>query len=126
MKDAFVLGAVGHFGLAVKDPKSSAAWFERCLLLEPYMQVDDLYAVGNDAITIWFHRGKPHPETIEHISFALKSRAELERALAHLKHHKVEIEDPGHEIGPQAPDSQYIGIWFYDPDGYRWEFSVKS
>ena len=36
----------------------------------------------------------------------------------------VEIEDPGDEIGPEAPGSKNMGLWFHDPDGYRWELSV--
>jgi hypothetical protein len=28
MKPPFTLGVVGHFGLAVRDPKKSAQWFQ--------------------------------------------------------------------------------------------------
>ncbi len=52
MKVPFTLGVVGHFGLAVRDPKESAKW------------------------------------------------------------------------GPEAPGSKNMGLWFRDPDGYRWELSV--
>jgi catechol 2,3-dioxygenase-like lactoylglutathione lyase family enzyme len=31
MKVPFTLGEIGHFGLAVRDPKKSAKWFERAL-----------------------------------------------------------------------------------------------
>ena len=34
--------------------------------------------------------------------------------------------DPGDEIGPEAPGSKNMGLWFHDPDGYRWELSVQS
>ena len=50
----------------------------------------------------------------------------LKKALAHLKKTKVKIEDPGDEIGPEAPGSKNMGIWFYDIDGYRWELSVQA
>lgn len=50
--------------------------------------------------------------------------AALRSALAHLKASGVRIEDPGDEIGPEAPGSQNIGVWFYDPDGYRLELCV--
>jgi hypothetical protein len=46
------------------------------------------------------------------------------KALAHLKKIGVDIEDPGDEIGPEAPGSKNIGLWLHDPDGYRWELSV--
>jgi len=45
--------------------------------------------------------------------------AALRKALAHLKEEKVEIEDPGDEIGPEAEGSKNMGIWFHDLDGYR-------
>ena len=44
----------------------------------------------------------------------------------HLKKAGVDLEDPGHEIGPEAPGSKHIGLWFHDPDGYRWELSVQN
>jgi catechol 2,3-dioxygenase-like lactoylglutathione lyase family enzyme len=119
----FTVGPVGHFGLAVRDPKASAAWFTRCLLLPKYMEMEDASSVGNDAITIWFFRGKPVPDVLDHMSFRLRDRAELERALAHLKREGADLEDPGEEIGPQAPGFPDIGIWFHDLDGYRWELS---
>jgi hypothetical protein len=49
----------------------------------------------------------------------------LRRALKHLKRVKVDLEDPGHEIGPEGPGSPHMGLWFHDPDGYRWELSVQ-
>jgi hypothetical protein len=52
--------------------------------------------------------------------------ATLRKALAHLKKHKVSLEDPGDEIGPEAPGSKHMGLWFHDPDGYRWELSVQG
>jgi hypothetical protein len=50
----------------------------------------------------------------------------LRKALAHLKAHEVDVEDPGNEIGPEAPGSKNMGLWFHDPDGYRWELSVPG
>jgi catechol 2,3-dioxygenase-like lactoylglutathione lyase family enzyme len=122
----FTLGSVGHFSLAVRDPKRSAQWFTRCLLLDPYAEYEDAVAVGNDAVTIWFTPGTPSAETIGHMSFQLRDRAELERALAHLKREKADLEDPGDEIGPQADGAPDVGIWFHDPDGYRWELSAPD
>jgi catechol 2,3-dioxygenase-like lactoylglutathione lyase family enzyme len=122
----FTVGPVGHFGLAVRDPKASAAWFTRCLLLPKFMEMEDASSVGNDAVTIWFFRGEPVPEVLDHMSFQLRDRAELERALAHLKRERVELEDAGDEIGPQAPGYPDLGIWFHDLDGYRWELSSPA
>jgi hypothetical protein len=69
-------------------------------------------------------KGKPSPETIDHMSFHLPNMATLRKALAHLKKVGVDIEDPGDEIGPEGPGSKNMGLWFCDLDGYRWELSV--
>jgi catechol 2,3-dioxygenase-like lactoylglutathione lyase family enzyme len=126
MRTPFELGTVGHFGLAVRDPKKSARWFMRVLGLRKEFEFDRGIAVGNDNVTIALHRGKPAPQTFDHMSFHLPNMATLRKALAHLKKHKVKVEDPGNEIGPEAPGSPHMGIWFYDLDGYRWELSVQG
>lgn len=38
----------------------------------------------------------------------------------------VNVEDPGDEIGPEAEGSPHMGLWFHDPNGYRWELSVQG
>jgi catechol 2,3-dioxygenase-like lactoylglutathione lyase family enzyme len=126
MKVPFTLGAVGHFGLAVRDPKKSAKWFERTLGLKKQFEFEGGIATGNNNVTIALMKGKPSPETIDHMSFHLPNMAILRKALTHLKKHKVDLEDPGHEIGPEAPGSKNMGLWFRDPDGYRWELSVPG
>jgi catechol 2,3-dioxygenase-like lactoylglutathione lyase family enzyme len=126
MKVPFKLGEVGHFGLAVRDPRKSAKWFERALGLREEFEFDNGVAVGNHHVTIALFKGKPSPETIDHMSFHLPDMATLRKALAHLQDLKVKIEDPGNEIGPEAPGSKNMGVWFHDPDGYRWELSVQG
>jgi catechol 2,3-dioxygenase-like lactoylglutathione lyase family enzyme len=124
MKVPFTIGTVGHFGLAVRDPRRSAKWFEQVLGLRKEFEFEDGVAVSNDHVTIVLSKGKPSPKTIGHMSFHLSNMTVLRRALAHLKKHKVKVEDPGDEIGPEAPGSENMGLWFHDPDGYRWELSV--
>jgi len=124
MRVPFKLGVVGHFGLAVRDPEKSAKWFERALGLKKQFEFDQGVAIGNDNVTIALFKGKPSPETIDHISFHLPNMPALRKALAHLKKAGADLEDPGDEIGPEAPGSRNIGLWFRDPDGYRWELSV--
>jgi catechol 2,3-dioxygenase-like lactoylglutathione lyase family enzyme len=126
MKIPFKLGVVGHFGLAVRDPKKSAKWFERTLGLRKEFEFEGGVAVGNDHVTIALHKGKPSPRTLGHMSFHLPNMATLRRALEHLKKQRVELEDPGEEIGPEAPGSKHMGLWFHDLDGYRWELSVQN
>lgn len=117
---------VGHFGLSVRTPARSAKWFERTLGLKKQFEFDKGVAIGNDNVTIALHKGKPSPKTLGHMSFHLPNMAALKKALAHLKKHKVEVEDPGHEIGPEAEGSDNLGIWFHDSDGYRWELNVPG
>ena len=126
MKVPFKLGVVGHFGLAVRDPKKSAKWFERALGLKKEFDFDSGVAIGNDNVTIALHKGKPSPRTLGHMSFHLPNMATLKKALAHLKKVGVDLEDPGDEIGPEGPGSPHKGLWFHDPDGYRWELSVQG
>ena len=120
----FTLGVVGHFGLAVRDPKKSAIWFESALGLKKEFEFGSGVAIGNNNVTIALFKGKPSPETIDHMSFHLPNIATLRKALAHLKSLEADLEDPGDEIGPEAPGSKNMGLWFRDPDGYRWELSV--
>jgi catechol-2,3-dioxygenase len=126
MKVPFTLGTVGHFGLAVRDPKKSAKWFQRVLGLKKQFEFGNGIAVGNKNVTIALFKGKPSPQTFEHMSFHLPNMSILRKALAHLKKQKVDLEDPGHEIGPEAPGSKHMALWFHDPDGYRWELSVQG
>ena len=58
MKVPFTLGEVGHFGLAVRDPKKSAKWFERALGLSKEFEFENGVAVGNDNVTIALFKGK--------------------------------------------------------------------
>ncbi len=126
MKTPFTAGTVGHFGLSVRSPKNSAKWFQRALGFEKQFDFDEGVAVGNRNVTIALHKGKPRPKTLGHMSFHLTNMSALEKALAHLKKLKVKVEDPGDEIGPEAPGSKHMGIWFHDLDGYRWELSVQN
>ena len=123
---ALKLGTVGHFGIAVRDPKKSARWWIKTLNVSQYMSFPGGVIVGNDDAHIVLHKGTPRPEVLDHVSFHLPSIRELGAALAELKRKKVDIEDPGHEIGSEGGNSKNMGLWFHDPDGYRWELSVLA
>lgn len=120
------LGTVGHFGLAVRDPKSSAAWWRKHFDLHEIFSGDDHVGLSNDAVTMVLHRGVPHPGTFGHMSFHLNNMDELRASLETLREGGVDLEDSGDEIGPESPDSKNMGLWFHDPDGYRWELSVQA
>ena len=112
--------------MAVRDPKKSAKWFEKALGLKTEFEFEGGIAVGNRNVTIALQKGKPSPATFGHMSFHLPDMTALRKALAHLKKHRVKIEDPGNEIGPESEGSTNMGIWFHDLDGYRWELSVQG
>jgi len=120
------LGVVGHFSLAVADPERSARFWTRHFDVEEDFRFEEGVAVSNRRITIALFKGKPNPKALEHMSFHLDSVRALRAALKELKKNGVELEDPGEEIGPEAPGSPHMGLWFFDPDGYRWELSVQN
>jgi catechol 2,3-dioxygenase-like lactoylglutathione lyase family enzyme len=120
------LGTVGHFGLAVRDSRTSARWWKKLFDLETMFQGEEYVGLTNDRITIVLTRGVPHPKTIQHVSFHVRSMRQLRDALQVLNEHGVDVEDPGDEIGPEAPGSPNVGLWFHDPDGYRWELSLQA
>ena len=120
------LGAVWHFSVAVKNPEKSAQFWTKNFDLHEMFRSDEAIALTNDAIIIGFFKGTPHPDTIDHMSFYLDSMRALHEALEMLKKNGVELEDPGDEIGPTSPGSPHMGLWFHDPDGYRWELSVQN
>ncbi len=120
------LGTVGHFGLAVSDPKKSAQWWQSVFNVRKMFEGDDYVGITSDDVTIVLMKGTPGPETIDHVSFHLPDMDALRAALAALKERGVEVEDPGDEIGPEAKGSPNMGLWFHDLDGYRWELSVQA
>jgi catechol 2,3-dioxygenase-like lactoylglutathione lyase family enzyme len=120
------LGAVWHFSLAVTDPEKSAQFWIKNFDLKEMGRSDEAIGLTNDAIIFGLFKGTPHPDTIDHISFFLDGMGALREALETLKKNGVELEDPGDEIGPTSPGSPHMGLWFHDPDGYRWELSVKN
>lgn len=120
------LGVVGHFGLAVRDTDTSARFWMKNFDLQEVFRFKDGIGLSNDAVTIVLHKGVPRPGTIDHMSFHLPSMRALREALETLKKNGVKLEDPGDEIGPEAPGSPNMGIWFHDTDGYRWELSVQN
>jgi catechol 2,3-dioxygenase-like lactoylglutathione lyase family enzyme len=122
----FTPGTVGHFGLAVSNPRKSAKWWERAFGFQTQFEFTGGVAVGNENVTIALHNGKAAPETLDHMSFHLPNVRALRKALAHLKSIGADLEDPGDEIGPEAPGSPHLGLWLHDPDGYRWELSVQN
>jgi catechol 2,3-dioxygenase-like lactoylglutathione lyase family enzyme len=120
------LGQIGHFGLSVHDPGATAKWWSEHFDLKEIFRFEDGVGMSNDAITVVFHRGRPAPSALGHMSFHLGDMDELRAALTTLREQGVKLEDPGDEIGPESPGSPHLALWFHDPDGYRWELSVQN
>jgi len=120
------LGNVGHFSLAVRNPKKSARWWIGTMGLKKDFEFPDGVVVGNDAVAIALFKGVPRANVMEHMSFHISSMAALRSARALLRRKKVKLEDPGDEIGPEGPGSKNMGLWLRDPDGYRWELAVLA
>lgn len=120
------LGHVGHMSFAVRDPARSAEFWTRNFDLKEIFRFEDGVAIGNDAITLAFFKGTPDPDAIDHVSFHVENMKALRAAVEQLKKDGADLEDPGEEIGPEAPDSPHMGLWFHDADGYRWELSVQN
>ena len=70
-KPPFTLGVVGHFGLAVRNPKKSAEWFQVVLGLRKEFEFENGIPGGNQNVTIVLFKGEPSPQTLEHMSFHL-------------------------------------------------------
>ena len=126
MEQPFTLGPVSHFALNVRDPKASARWFRDALFLNELFDFENGIAIGNRNVLIILHKGTPNPETFGHTAFHLPDMAALRAALEHLKKAGVALEDPGEEIAPVGEGSKSYGLWFSDPDGYRWELFVRD
>lgn len=120
------LGTVGHFGIKVSDLSRAEAFWKSNFNLTELFRYEGGVGLSNDAVTIVLSPGTPHPEVLGHMSFHLPDMKALKAALEVLKANGVDVEDPGDEIGPEAPGSPHMGLWFHDPDGYRWELSVQN
>ncbi len=120
------VGSVSHFGLAVRDTAVSADWWTSNFDLDELFQFEDGVCVANDFLMLMLFRGDPSPETFRHMAFNMPSLASLRAARDALRENGVSLEDPGDEIGPVGEGSASMGLWFRDPDGYRWEFYVED
>jgi catechol 2,3-dioxygenase-like lactoylglutathione lyase family enzyme len=120
------LGPVSHFNIAVDDPVASAAWWRSNFDLDEWGRSDSGILLGNDAIMIGFVKGSPVSGVLHHLGFRTSDIGALEAARDALRANGVDLEDPGNEIGPVAPGSASVGLWFHDRDGYRWELYVEG
>ncbi len=119
------LGPVAHFSIAVRDLSASATWWTASFDLDEYDRNARRAILGNDSVVIVLVEGTPNPGAIGHLAFRAPDIGALESARDILRANRVALEDPGDEIGPVAPGSPNMGVWFHDIDGYRWELYVE-
>jgi catechol 2,3-dioxygenase-like lactoylglutathione lyase family enzyme len=126
MADRIELGHVAHLTIAVRDPAATAAWWERSFNVEVNIRPSGRAFVDAGGVAIVFFAGEPQPAGLEHLAFAVADQAALFAAAEILRRNGVAVEDPAEPIGPVAPGSDRLGVWFRDPDGYRWELIAPS
>jgi catechol 2,3-dioxygenase-like lactoylglutathione lyase family enzyme len=119
------LGPVAHFSLAVHDPDASAKWWTDKFDLSEVRRSDDRVLLRNDNFALALVRGEPSRNVQEHMAFNVPDLPALTEAAIALLAKDVELEDGENAIGPVAPGSSSLGLWFRDPDGYRWELFVR-
>ena len=120
------LGVVSHFALAVRNPAESAKWWTANFDLTATSRPNGRVLLDSDAILIVLYQGEPNPNVLGHMAFQVGDMASLQMACEVLTKNGVAVEDPGDEIGPVAPGSRNMGLWFRDIDGYRWELFVEN
>jgi catechol 2,3-dioxygenase-like lactoylglutathione lyase family enzyme len=120
------LGTVSHFSIGVADPVASAAWWVSNFDLDEWSRSDKGILLGNDAIMLGLFKGSKVSGVIGHLGFRTSDIDTLRVARDVLRANGVDLEDPGNEIGPVGPGSASVGLWFHDPDGYRWELYVEG
>ncbi len=119
------LGSVAHFSLAVRDPAASAKWWTDKFDLSEVRASADRVLLRNDDFALALFRGEPSRNVQEHMAFNVADMDALTQAGIALLAKGVELEDGENAIGPVAPGSTSFGLWFHDPDGYRWELFVS-
>jgi catechol 2,3-dioxygenase-like lactoylglutathione lyase family enzyme len=119
------LGSVAHFSLVVRDPVASGKWWMSNFGLTDVHWSGDRVLLRNDSFAMAFVRGEPRTSALEHMAFNVADLGALSEAAVVLRAKRVEIEDGDDAIGPVAAGSSSLGLWFRDPDGYRWELFVR-
>jgi len=119
-----------HVALTVRDLSVSTPWYSALFDAEPVLDEDTdpdfhhtVYLLGGGALFGLHQHGTPAPEGtfseyrvgLDHVSFGVESRAELEKWV-------VRLDELGIEHG-EIKDAAYgSGLSFRDPDGIALEF----
>ena len=129
MGDHLTLGPVHHFAFRVRDLGRSIEFYQQLCGFQLVAEMPEVTILSNGALILGL-RGQQHAESddrfdefrvgLDHISFSVGSRDELERAVQILDQHSVPhgpIEDQGSDLG------LYI-LAFRDPDNIQLELTA--
>jgi catechol-2,3-dioxygenase len=126
MADHITLGPIHHVALRVTNRSRSTQFYQQLLGLQPIAVLPDVTLISNGALLIGL---RDRDETdrfdefrvgLDHLSFAVGNRVDLDRALEVLNEQDVphgEIEDLGQDFG------LYV-LSFRDPDNIQLELTA--
>ena len=118
-----------HVAVTISDPSVSVPWYTRLIGAEPVLDEDTgpfrhiIYAVGDGLLGLHVFPGglrdngpfHPYRRGLDHVSFGLPGRADLEKW-------QRRLDELGVEHG-EIVDAPYgSGLSFKDPDGIALEF----
>ena len=129
MGDRITLGPVHHFALRVTNPDRSMGFYQNLFGFQIVVELPDVTILSNGTLILGL-RGQQDAERndrfdefrvgLDHISFSVGSREELERAVQILDQHGVahgEIEDLGRDFGLYT-------LALRDPDNIQLELTA--
>jgi glyoxylase I family protein len=128
MADQITLGPIHHVALRVADRARSARFYEAVFGFQTVAALPDVVLLSNGTLLLGLRdrqevgadRFDEFRIGLDHLSFTVSSRAELDRALGVLEQHDVphgEIEDLGQDFG------LYV-LAFRDPDNIQLELTA--
>jgi glyoxylase I family protein len=128
MADQIALGPVHHVALRVSDRARSARFYETLLGFQTVAALPDVTLLSNGALLLGLRERQEGDADrfdelrvgLDHLSFTVSSRADIDRAVAVLDQHNVphgEIEDLGQDFG------LYV-LAFRDPDNIQLELTA--
>jgi glyoxylase I family protein len=129
MADHIALGPVHHVALRVTDRARSAQFYQTLCGFQTVAALPDVTLLSNGTVLLGLRdREKRDSDRfsefrigLDHLSFAVSSRADLDRALQILERHDV----PHGEIKDLGPDFGLYVLAFRDPDNIQLELTAS-
>ena len=120
---------LGHVAITISDPNVSVPWYTRLIGAEPVLDEDTgpfrhiVFMVGDGLLGLHVFAGglrdngpfHPYQRGLDHVSFGLPNRAELEKW-------QRRLDELGIQHGEISEASYGSGLSFKDPDNIALEF----